>query len=93
MARIEIVADFFGCEYGDRMRDEMRVERFAQAVAIPFASQIDMRDLTVTVLIPEIVPSKRRHEILHNQRGELLEAALKRRADVVIATLPFHLHD
>ncbi len=49
---------------------------------------------TITVLIPEIVPSKRRHEILHNQRGRLLEAALKSHArGVVVATLPFHIHD
>jgi amino acid transporter len=54
---------------------------------------IDQKDATVTVLIPEIVPRKRRHEILHNQRGALLAAALKRRADVVIATLPFHPRD
>jgi hypothetical protein len=45
------------------------------------------------VLIPELVPRKRRHEILHNQRGELLEAVLKRNTSVVIATLPFHIHD
>ncbi len=50
-------------------------------------------DATVTVLIPEIIPSKWRHEILHNQRGRLLESVLKARADVVIATLPFHIHD
>jgi amino acid transporter len=48
---------------------------------------------TVTVLIPNIVPRKRRHEILHNQRGRLLEAVLKQRTDVVVATLPFHIHD
>lgn len=50
-------------------------------------------ELTITVLIPEVVPRKRRHEILHNQRGELLAAALKRHTGVVIATLPFHLQD
>jgi amino acid transporter len=50
-------------------------------------------DVTMTVLIPEILPNKRRHEILHNQRGRLLETVLKARTNVVIATLPFHLHD
>ena len=50
-------------------------------------------DITITVLIPEIIPTKRYHEILHNQRGRLLEAVLKSRSDVVIATLPFHVHD
>ena len=45
------------------------------------------------MLIPEIVPRKRRHEILHNQRGRLLAAVLKSRTDVIVATLPFHLHE
>jgi amino acid transporter len=48
---------------------------------------------TLTVLIPQILPSKRRHEVLHNQRGRVLEALLKSHTDVVIATLPFHIHD
>ena len=47
----------------------------------------------MTVLIPEIVPRKRRHEILHNQRGRLLEAVLKARTDVIVAIMPFKLHD
>jgi amino acid transporter len=58
-----------------------------------YVDSVDQEDTTVTVLIPEVVPSKRRHEILHNQRGEFLEAALKRRSDVLVAVLPFHLHD
>jgi amino acid transporter len=55
--------------------------------------QRDNEDATVTVLIPELLPRKRYHEILHNQRGRLLSSVLKARTDVVIATLPLHLHD
>jgi amino acid transporter len=59
-----------------------------------YVESIPAEDATVTVLIPEIIPSKRRHEILHNQRGRLLEAVLKSRTTgVVVATLPFHIHD
>ncbi len=58
-----------------------------------YVKSIENEDATITVLIPEIIPRKRWHEILHNQRGRLLEAVLKARTDVVIATLPFHLHD
>jgi len=47
----------------------------------------------VTVLIPEVIPRKQRHEILHNQRGRLLAAVLKSRTNVIVATLPFKLHD
>ncbi|MGO9489338.1 MAG: APC family permease [Solirubrobacteraceae bacterium] len=59
-----------------------------------YVESIHVEDTTVTVLIPEIIPNKRRHEILHNQRGRLLEATLKSSTQgVVIATLPFHIHD
>jgi amino acid transporter len=59
-----------------------------------YVESIHTQDATITVLIPEIIPGKRRHEILHNQRGRLLETALKSHTtDVVVATLPFHIHD
>ena len=58
-----------------------------------YIESIEAQDATITVLIPEIRPNKRRHEILHNQRGRLLEAVLEARTDVVIATLPFHVSD
>jgi hypothetical protein len=60
---------------------------------VRYVKSIENENATITVLIPEILPHKRRHEILHNQRGRLLEAVLKTRTDVVIATVPFHLHD
>jgi amino acid transporter len=60
---------------------------------LQYIKSIESEDATITVLIPQLVPAKRRHEILHNQRGRLLEAALKARADVVIAVLPFHIHE
>ncbi len=58
-----------------------------------YVEDINDEGVTITVLIPEIIPRKRRHEILHNQRGRLLAAVLKARTDVIVATLPFHLHD
>jgi amino acid transporter len=58
-----------------------------------YIKSIEDEDATITVLIPQIVPSKRRHEILHNQRGRLLEAVLEARTNVIVATLPFHIHD
>ncbi len=61
---------------------------------LTYVETLKDQDATITVLIPEIVPNKRRHEILHNQRGWLLESALKSRTDgIVVATLPFHIHD
>jgi amino acid transporter len=58
-----------------------------------YVKSVENEDATIVVLIPEILPRKRRHEILHNQRARLLSAVLKARTNVVIATLPFHLHD
>ena len=58
-----------------------------------YIESIPKDDVTITVLIIEIEPRKRRHEILHNQRGALLATTLRRRTDVIVATLPFRLHD
>lgn len=58
-----------------------------------YVESIDDQDVQITVLVPEVTPRKRRHEILHNQRGRLLETVLKRRTDVIVARLPFRLHD
>jgi hypothetical protein len=60
---------------------------------LQYVKSIDQEQALVTVLIAEIVPRKRRHEILQNQRGRLLAAVLKHRTDVIVATLPFKLHE
>jgi amino acid transporter len=60
---------------------------------LKYVESIHEENAIITVLIPEIVPRKRWHEILHNQRGRLLAAVLKARTDVIVATLPFKLHD
>jgi amino acid transporter len=60
---------------------------------LKYVRTVEDEDATIVVLIPEILPRKRRHEILHNQRARLLSAVLKSRTKVIIATLPFHLHD
>jgi amino acid transporter len=51
------------------------------------------RTKQVIVLISELTPHKRRHEVLHNQRGKILSALLRQRTDAVIATLPFRIND
>ncbi len=61
---------------------------------ITYVESIEAPGATITVLIPQIIPTKRRHEILHNQRGRILEATLKARTSgIVVATLPFHIRD
>jgi amino acid transporter len=60
---------------------------------LKYVESIHEENAIVTVLIAEIVPRKRWHEILHNQRGRLLAAVLRARTDVIVATLPLKLHD
>ena len=60
---------------------------------LKYIASIDTEDVVVTVLIAEVQPRRRRHEILHNQRGRLLAEVLKARTDVIVATMPFRLHD
>ena len=39
---------------------------------LKYVKSIEEEDATIVVLIPEVLPRKRRHEILHNQRARLL---------------------
>jgi amino acid transporter len=68
-------------------------QRSLVRTVLRYVRSVEGENVTITVLIPEILPRKRRHEILHNQRGRLLEAVLKARTNVIVATLPFHLHE
>ncbi|MDX6256982.1 MAG: hypothetical protein QOJ11_3316 [Frankiales bacterium] len=45
----------------------------------------------VTVLLAEVEPRRRRYQVLHNQRGLILAAALRSRTDAVVAIQPFRL--
>nr|WP_283094598.1 APC family permease [Paenibacillus sp. ATY16] len=45
----------------------------------------------VTVIIPQFIPKKGWHNILHNQTSLMLRAQLLYRKDVIITTVPYHL--
>lgn len=45
----------------------------------------------VTVIIPQFIPKKGWHNILHNQSSLLIRAFLLYRRNVVITTVPYHL--
>ncbi len=60
---------------------------------VRYIESVEDKDPSITVLIPEIVPAKYRHEILHNQRGRVLETVLRARTDVIVAVVPFKLHE
>ena len=44
----------------------------------------------VTVVIPQFIPKKGWHNILHNQSGLMIRSVLLLKKNVVIATVPFH---
>ncbi|ALM26828.1 APC family permease [Bacillus altitudinis] len=44
----------------------------------------------VMVLVPQFIPKKRWHTILHNQSAFLLRFRLLWKRDIVVATLPYH---
>ncbi len=60
---------------------------------VKYVESLEHKRLQVTVLIIEIEPRRRRHAVLHNQRGVLLSAVLGSRTDAVVARLPFRLHE
>jgi amino acid transporter len=45
----------------------------------------------ITVVLPEFVPSKWWHHLLHNQRALLIKGALLFRPNIVVTSVPFHL--
>lgn len=45
----------------------------------------------VTVIIPQFIPKKGWHNILHNQSSLLIRAHLLYRKNVIVATVPYHL--
>lgn len=48
---------------------------------------------TVMVLLPKFITRKFWHRILHNQTANRIQRNLQRRKDIVVAIMPYHLHD
>ena len=65
------------------------------SVVEPIVAFIDelreRHDEQIVVLIPVVVPAKLRYRFLHNQIDLVLSAALRSRADVVVARVPFDI--
>lgn len=45
----------------------------------------------VTVIVPQFIPKKGWHNILHNQSSLLIRTHLLYRRNVIITTVPYHL--
>lgn len=57
------------------------------------AVQYERLNHTVTVVVPEFVPTKWWHQLLHGQSGLRLKIALLSRRDVVVANVRYYLHN
>lgn len=57
------------------------------------AVQVERRNHIVTVIVPEFVPTKWWHTILHGNSGLLLKIALLGRKDVIVANVRYYLQE
>ncbi|MFJ1749366.1 APC family permease [Streptomyces sp. NPDC088116] len=69
-----------------------------RAVVAPLISYIESLhrqrpDLTITVILPEIVVRHRWHRVLHSHLAGRLRRALRPLPKIVVTTVPFHVHD
>lgn len=68
-----------------------------RTVLVPLLKYIDSIEKTdpnslITVLIPQFIVKKWWHALLHNQTAIIIRTILLFRKDVVVSTIPFHLH-
>jgi amino acid transporter len=81
--------------WGDYIRLEV-VDSPYRALVAPLACYIDALrqqrdDLTLTVVVPELIVKHRWHQLLHNGTARRLRRAVRRQPGVVITTVPVHV--
>ncbi len=62
---------------------------------VEYVDRIDdkrRRDQVVTIVLPQFVPAKWWHHLLHNQTALLIHLAFLFRREVMVTHVPFHLH-
>jgi amino acid transporter len=84
-------------QWGKGIRLEILASPF-RSVMEPLLEYIELTnderpDDFVTVLLPEFVPARWWHHLLHNQRALLIKGALLFRPHIVVTSVPYHLHD
>jgi amino acid transporter len=63
---------------------------------IEFIERIDTHvseKQTIMILLPQFVLKKWWHRLLHNQSASRIRSKLQAEKDIVVATVPYHLHD
>ncbi|MFJ6570135.1 APC family permease [Streptomyces sp. NPDC091292] len=81
--------------WGDHLPLEIVVSPYRATVA-PLVHYIEALhrahpDLTLTVILPEIVTRHRRHQLLHSRTATRLRRALRPLPKIVVTTVPFHV--
>src|SRR5262245_6459851 len=84
-------------QWGRGIRLEILASPF-RSVMEPLLEYVELTDAErpddfITVLLPEFVPARWWHHLLHNQRALLIKGALLFRRNVVVTSVPFHLRD
>ena len=81
--------------FGDHVPLEIVVSPYRSLVAAILnylgAVHAQRPDLTLTVVLPELVPARLWQRILHNQAARRLRAALRTHPGCVVISVPFHL--
>jgi amino acid transporter len=82
-------------EWGDHLPLEILVSPY-RAIVAPTINYIESLhyqrpDLTLTVILPEIVVRHRLQRVLHNETAWRLRRALRPLPKIVVTTIPFHL--
>ena len=83
--------------WGRGVRLEILASPF-RSVMEPLLEYIELTDgespeTFITVLLPEFVPARWWHHLLHNQRALLIKGALFLRHKVVVTSVPYHLEE
>ncbi|MEV0155264.1 APC family permease [Micromonospora sp. NPDC050686] len=83
--------------WGDHVRLEIIVSPY-RAVIGPLAHYLEALhaagpELTLTVIVPEVVPRRRRHRPLHSGAEHRLRDALRALPGVVVTSVPVHVTD
>ncbi len=81
--------------WGDYLPLEVVISPYRATVA-PLANYIEALhrqrpDITLTVIVPEIVPAHRWEAILHGRMAQRLRRILIRQDGIVVTSIPFHL--
>ena len=68
-----------------------------RSVLSPFLALVEdiqkfRNDDIVTVLLPEFVSARWWEHLLHNQTGLLIKAALLFKPNIVVTSVPYHIH-